>query len=180
MSKEYRLQLRPSEPTDAENISNLRNSGDWRFLHDAKLYSITETRKWLENMGLTSRRFIIELTDGHVCDFIGVVRIDHIDHLNRNCYVGMDIHPKFRGNGYSQVAYKLLIDYLFRDLNYNVLYLEVLETNTRAIHVYEKLGFVKTGSFPFKVFRDGKYVNSLIYTLHNSVWSAKRNSLKGN
>jgi len=174
MSKEPILQLRPAEPSDAENISNLRNSGDWKFLHDAKLYSVTETKKWLENMGLTSRRFIVELTDGKVTKFAGVVRIDHIDHLNRHCYIGMDIHPKWRGFGYSQLAYKILLDYLFRDLNFNVLYLEVLETNTRAIHVYEKLGFMKTGSFPFKVFRDGNYINSLIYTLHNSIWNAKR------
>lgn len=171
-----KFKIRPAEPNDASKISEMRIEGDFWYLHDPNVYSESTTRKWLENLGLTSKRFIIELIDGKLKSFVGVIRVDHIDYLNRNCYIGMDIHPDHRGQGYSAQLYEMILDYLFRALNMNVIYLEVLATNTRAIHIYKKLGFIKTGSFPFKILRDSKYINSLIYSLPHSIWKAKRNN----
>jgi RimJ/RimL family protein N-acetyltransferase len=42
-----------------------------------------------------------------------------------------------------------------------VLVLSVFATNKRAIHVYEKVGFVQTGRVPKKHFREGKYVDEI-------------------
>jgi ribosomal protein S18 acetylase RimI-like enzyme len=42
-----------------------------------------------------------------------------------------------------------------------VLVLSVFATNKRAIHVYEKVGFVQTGRVPKKHFREGKYIDEV-------------------
>ena len=43
-----------------------------------------------------------------------------------------------------------------------VLKLSAFKNNERAIHVYEKVGFVQTGRIPKKFFREGKYVDEMI------------------
>ena len=42
-----------------------------------------------------------------------------------------------------------------------VLVLSVFATNKRAIHVYEKVGFVQTGRVPKKHFKEGKYIDEI-------------------
>ena len=41
--------------------------------------------------------------------------------------------------------------------------LEVRETQSRAIHVYEQAGFIKSGVNPKSVFRNGKYISGFYY-----------------
>ena len=45
-----------------------------------------------------------------------------------------------------------------------VLTLTAFATNKRAIHVYEKVGFVQTGAIPKKHFKEGKYIDEIILT----------------
>jgi RimJ/RimL family protein N-acetyltransferase len=42
-----------------------------------------------------------------------------------------------------------------------LLVLSVYATNNRAIHVYEKVGFVQTGGVPGKHLREGKYIDEV-------------------
>lgn len=46
-----------------------------------------------------------------------------------------------------------------------VLTLSVFESNKRAIHVYESIGFVQTGRTSRKFLREGEYVDEVIMTL---------------
>lgn len=45
-----------------------------------------------------------------------------------------------------------------------VLTLSAFASNKRAIHVYEKIGFVQTGLIPKKHFKEGKYIDEVIMT----------------
>jgi len=51
-----------------------------------------------------------------------------------------------------------------RKIGLKVLTLSVFATNKRAIHVYEKVGFVQTGKIPKKHFKKGKYIDEIIMT----------------
>jgi RimJ/RimL family protein N-acetyltransferase len=46
-----------------------------------------------------------------------------------------------------------------------VLTLSVFESDKRAIHVYESIGFVQTGRVQRKFLREGEYVDEVIMTL---------------
>lgn len=178
------FKVRPLEATEAAELSWPRNDGDWTQLHDPNMYSATHTQKWIENMPASSKRLIIRTHkeppivkyDGIWVwqpETVGIIRIDQIDQTNRTCFVGMDIHPKFRGKGISRPAYQWLFWYLFDNLNMNALYLEVLETNRIAVNLYRKVGFTEVGRWPERVYREGVYVDALLFSLLKKDYQAK-------
>jgi len=46
-----------------------------------------------------------------------------------------------------------------KDMGLKLLTLSVFESNDRARHVYEKVGFKETGRIPKELFKDGKYID---------------------
>lgn len=161
-----KLEIRPIEPYDASWLVNMRNEEEViSNLHDPIMYSIESTVQWIKNMPKGSMRWVAY---NDVCESginIGIIRIDHFDTLNRNCYIGMDICEGFRGQGLSREIYKIVLDKLFQVYNMETIYLEVLANNERAIHIYEKLGFCYCGGFPRKILRNSKYIDSYIMYL---------------
>jgi ribosomal protein S18 acetylase RimI-like enzyme len=78
--------------------------------------------------------------------------------------IGIAVREGFRDMGLGTRMMKTLIEH-GRAMGLKVLTLCVFSTNERAIHVYEKVGFVKTGSIPRKFFKQGKYVDETVMTM---------------
>lgn len=173
MSEE--IWIKPTELGDVSAIVALRNDPSTLLhLHDVNQYNQAHTDAWLRTLAPTSKRYSVfqwlnsPATPAEYGDFVGLVRIDRIDSVNRNCAVGLDIVPEHRGKGHSARIYRWLLDYLFRQLNMHMVYLEVLESNDRAIHVYERLGFRIDGRLRERIFRNGTYENSILMSLLRS------------
>lgn len=77
--------------------------------------------------------------------------------------IGVVIKSGFRGLGIGTEIMKTLVEQA-TPLGLKVLMLHVFATNNRAVHVYEKVGFVQTGMIPKKHFRYGKYIDEVIMT----------------
>ncbi|MEM3623212.1 MAG: GNAT family N-acetyltransferase [Candidatus Bathyarchaeia archaeon] len=77
--------------------------------------------------------------------------------------LGIIIKNGFRNIGVGTEMMKTLIEQAYK-MGLKVLTLTVFATNRRAIHVYEKVGFVQTGIIPRKHFKDGKYIDEIIMT----------------
>lgn len=58
-------------------------------------------------------------------------------------YLGMGLLPQYRENGVGQRMLTKIIE-LSKQYGFNSIELDVLKSNTRAIHVYERLGFHET------------------------------------
>jgi len=74
--------------------------------------------------------------------------------------VGISVAKPFRGQGIGQKLLEILMDKA-RKRGYKILVLNVFANNERAIHIYEKLGFKKTGVLPKAVLYKGKYVDEI-------------------
>lgn len=92
---------------------------------------------------------------------IGTRRSGHDSHVGG---IGIAIRDGYRNVGIGTQMMKTLIEQA-RGMNLKVLTLTAFESNERAIHVYEKVGFVRTGRIPRKFLRDGKYLDEVIMTL---------------
>ncbi|EAF2384571.1 spermidine N1-acetyltransferase [Listeria monocytogenes] len=154
------LKLRPLEREDLKFVHRLNN--------DAKIMSYWfeepyETFVELQELydkhihDQSERRFILEL-DGQM---VGLVELMEIDYIHRRAEFQIIIDPKFQGHGYAVSATKLAMKYAFHVLNLHKLYLVVDKVNEKAIHVYEKVGFIREGELIDEFFVDGTYHDAI-------------------
>ncbi|EQB99193.1 spermidine N1-acetyltransferase [Photorhabdus temperata subsp. temperata M1021] len=84
------------------------------------------------------RRFIIASSDAKV----GLVELVEIDYIHRRAEFQIIIDPAYQGQGHATKAAELAMEYAFSVLNLYKLYLIVDKENSKAIHIYSKLGFL--------------------------------------
>lgn len=81
-------------------------------------------------------------------------RMSHVGGL------GISVSQGYRGMGLGYEMMKILIEES-REEGLEVLVLDVFATNTRAIHLYEKMGFRRTGMIPKGIKRNGERIDLL-------------------
>ena len=93
----------------------------------------------------------------------------------RNMYsIGITIGSRYWNRGYGQDSIKLLLTYLFDELNAIRVELEVIKTNIRAITCYKKCGFIEEGIRRSKCYLNGEYVDTIIMGIIKKDFEIKR------
>src|SRR5690625_5138626 len=108
-----------------------------------------------------TRQFILH----NGTESIGFIALYSINFIHRKAEFAIIIDPKQQGKGYAKTATSLAIDYAFRTLNLNKLYLYVDKDNERAIHVYKQLGFKTEALLQDEYFVDGSYRSAAYMSL---------------
>jgi RimJ/RimL family protein N-acetyltransferase len=113
------------------------------------------------------RLYLKILSDGTPIGFViigGIGGEDQVIELGR-----IIIDEPYRGTG--QEALRVIIDYIFTELDAHKICLDTLDHNQRGQHIYEKLGFVREGKI-----REGFLMNNtrhdmVLYGLLRREWS---------
>lgn len=152
----HSLRLRPLEREDLRFVHELDNNETvmhyWfeepyeAFVELCDLYD-----KHIHDQ--SERRFVLEC--GH--EPVGLVELVEINHIHRRAEFQIIIAPAHQGKGYATTATALAMDYAFTVLNLYKLILIVDCENSRAVHVYKKLGFKEEGIMRNEFFVDGEY-----------------------
>jgi RimJ/RimL family protein N-acetyltransferase len=102
---------------------------------------------------------------------VGNLGLMDIDWKNRLAEVGIFIGEKrYWNQGYGHDAMVLMLRHAFLNLGLNRIFLRVFETNPRAVHSYEKAGFVHEGRMRQAKYQDGKFVDVLLMSVLHSEW----------
>ncbi len=110
---------------------------------------------------------------------IGNSGFHKIDWRNRSAEVGIFIGNKnYWNQGYGSEAMQLILQFGFNRLNLNRIYLQVFETNPRAIRAYEKCGFIHEGRLRQDIYLDGQYIDVLIMSVLQDEWKSKTETRK--
>lgn len=144
-----KIALRALEPEDLDFLYALENDpGIWEVSGTLTPYSKKVLRDYLE----TAHRDIYEVKQlrlaicAHEKSPIGLVDLYDFDPRHQRAGLGIVIsEPANRDRGYGEEAIRLLMGYAFRVLGLHQLYASVGENNRRSQHLFEKLGFVKSG-----------------------------------
>ncbi len=89
---------------------------------------------------------------------IGHAGLLHVDRDHRNGEFDLFIgDAASRGKGYGSEATRLVLEYAFRRIGLESVFLQVLEFNTAGIRVYEKAGFRQAGRLRNHWFVDGRF-----------------------
>jgi len=154
----------------------------WEDLDDLQelINSLVEERAEITRTEKASREEEIDWLSGALCrlekdqTFYLVAEVDgHVvanSEINRRGgsekhvgSIGIAIKNGFRDNGIGTEMMNALVKQA-QKMGLKVLTLTCFATNKRAMHVYEKVGFVQTGQIPKKHLREGKYVDEIIMT----------------
>ena len=138
--------------------------------------SLRDEEQWFDQMAQrdqAEKPMAIEARDGEGWKLIGNCGVFNIEWTNRSAELGIAVGEKSVWNqGYGTETMKLLLEHGFETLNLNRIYLRVYSTNPRAIHAYEKAGFVLEGTLREAVYRHGQYANVHIMSVLRSEWKS--------
>ena len=105
--------------------------------------------------------------------FIGSSAIVNLNMFAHHAEIGINLaNPDYRGKGYGGEVMRLTMRYGFEQFDLNRIYLRVMGFNTRAIRLYEKLGFVQESRGREMFFHDGKYFDQFIMGMLRGEWEA--------
>lgn len=119
--------------------------------------TLHEEEKWFESLTAVSDtyRFAIETLEDH--KFIGGCSIIGVDWKNSVATIGIFIGSKdHRSKGYGTDAMKVLLNFIFMQMDINKVRLIVYSYNIAAIKCYERCGFRVEGVLRQEIYKDGK------------------------
>ncbi len=165
-----RIRFRHAEKTDLPAFVTWLNDPEVRAGMAMHLpWSLIEEEAWFETMikhPPDERILCIEARLGDGWLLIGSCAFVNIDWRSRASEFGIMIGEKAYWNqGYGTEAVSLLLRHGFDTLNLNRIFLRVFSNNPRAIHCYEKAGFVHEGRQRQGEFQGGQYVDVLLMSV---------------
>jgi RimJ/RimL family protein N-acetyltransferase len=105
---------------------------------------------------------------------LGFVRIEGIEWTHGTCSLKLAIGDQAeRGKGYGSDALGLILRFAFRELNLRRVSLDSFEYNQRAIHSYEKAGFIHEGRRREFLFREGRRWDLIFMGILREEWLNK-------
>ncbi|EOR27639.1 acetyltransferase, ribosomal protein N-acetylase [Clostridium sartagoforme AAU1] len=164
------VKLRAYKEEDIEKATVYINDEEVKKLMDSAIpFPMT---KWQEEEWVRSRKANTDFTydfaieDLKTGKYIGGCSINECDVKNRTCVVGIMIGDKeYWGKGYGSDALKVLIKFIFEEVNMNKIKLNVFSFNNRAIACYKKVGFKEEGILKKEIYRNGRYYDEIIMAM---------------
>jgi len=144
---------------DVPFLNEIRNECAELYLHDSRKFSLEDTYNWFSN--LNPDYYIIMYNNNR----IGYFRLSNYSIVNKNIYLGADLHKEWRGKGLAYEAYCKFIPFIFKTYDLNKITLEVLSNNSVAKNLYKKLGFKSEGIKRQEIYKNGIYIDSEIMSM---------------
>ncbi len=164
-----RLLLRRITPEDVNEVYALRSNAETMKYIPRPL--VTTTEEALEHIKMIQGK--IENNEGinwaitlkGNTKLIGIIGHYRMRWEHFRSEIGYMLLPEYHGEGIITEAIKLMIDYGFNKMNMHSLEGIIDPSNTASARVLEKNGFVKEAHFIENEFFDGKFLDSVIYSL---------------
>lgn len=158
-----KISIRKFEEFDIANkVKWINDSANNQYLHYDLPLEYDKTYQWFINNKDNENRcdMVIEVDDVPV-GLIGLLSID-AKASKAEFYIALGEH-QYKGRGIAKSASKLMLQYAFKELSLNKVYLFTEVDNTSAQHLFESLGFKKEGRLSQDVMRQGRYYDRYVY-----------------
>ncbi len=166
--------LRALEPSDLDFLYQMENDESvWEVSNTSTPYSQFILKQYLENshkdiFEVKQLRLVICTSENQKA--IGCIDLFDFEPKHHRVGVGILISSeKDKQKGYASEALQLLTNYAFTNLNVHQVYANIPEDNLPSIKLFEKLGFLKSGTKLDWSYSKGSFKNELHYQLINNV-----------
>jgi ribosomal protein S18 acetylase RimI-like enzyme len=170
--------VRTATLDDVEAISiihvNAWNKAYRDVMPEAFLNSITVKDRmsmWTKALSVPGKGiYVVSEHNGEVQGFavLGPARDDDISNTNAGELVALNVNPEAWSCGVGSALLNHVIEFSHNE-KWKSLYLWVIESNSRAIHLYERFGFEREGMIKIETLHSGspitehRYVKNLYY-----------------
>ena len=115
-----------------------------KISHNPQTFTYEEELNWI-NINLENNALIFSMIEKKTDEFIGNIEIMHIDD-NKIGEIGICITATKQNQHYGTEAMQAIMKYGYEEIGLKGIELNVYKTNPRAIHCYEKVGFIQDGT----------------------------------
>ena len=158
--------LRNARPEDAEDlIKYLKITSDETpyLIREPEEITMTDTKeRQLIRAKIDADRelMLVAFLDGKHVGNCSLMSIAPYKRYKHRCEVAIALYKEYCGCGIGKAMLQIVLD-VAKKVGYEQAELEVVAENKDAIHLYEKLGFEKHGTFPDSMkFADGSYMDA--------------------
>ncbi|MEK4628746.1 GNAT family protein [Solibacillus sp. FSL R7-0682] len=165
-----RIFLRPLCELDATIILESTMDQEIRYMTGTKsIFSLDQIIKHIEHINNDESRYDFAICLKESDEMIGELSILDIDEDNKKAGFRISMAAiSLTGKGDGTEAIKIVLQFVFEQLQLNRLQLEVFSHNTRGIRAYEKIGFVKEGVLRQSLYIDNTYSDEIIMAILKS------------
>ncbi|HBT40371.1 MAG: GCN5-related N-acetyltransferase [Thermotoga sp. 50_1627] len=172
-----RIILRPVELSDIDRLLNINDEEVRQYLLSVFPLNKIREEEWVKNLYTGQRDIVFAIAMAETNQLVGTTGLHSIDWVNRCAEFGIAVTDKsYWNSGLGTQATQLTLRYAFEYLNMNRVQLRVYEYNHRAIHVYEKCGFVREGILRKARYLKGEYYDVIVMGILAKEYFSKRSS----
>lgn len=168
--------LRAVEKEDLPILRDWRNDTNFRRnFREVKELGLYNQEKWFEKVNNSPNDFMFVIVDLKTNEPIGACGLLYVNWVIRSgdfsFYIGKD-NLYIDEQGIAKDAAQVLIDYGFKNLNLNKIWMELYEFDLKKIEFFTKLfQFKQDGVLRDNCFEDGRYWDSIIISLLKRAYS---------
>jgi hypothetical protein len=171
--------LRAVESTDLQLLRDWRNIPDFRInFREHRLLNLENQKIWFDRLSNSHTDFMFVILDKINLEPIGACGLLYTNWIIRSSdfsfYIGKD--NLYIDKKLAKDAAKILIDFGFKDLNLNKIWMELYEFDKKKIDFFQKLlNFKVEGKLRSNAFANGKYWDSYIISMLKSEYQLLKN-----
>ena len=158
--------FRNARPEDAEDLIQYLKitSAETPYLvREPEEITITKTKEEQfirDKIDAERELMLVAFMDGKHIGNCSLMSIAPYKRYSHRCDIAIALYKEYCGFGIGKAMLQIVLD-LAKKVGYEQAELEVMTENKDAIHLYEKLGFEKHGTFPENMkFADGSYMDA--------------------
>ena len=102
---------------------------------------------------------------------VGLVSLLDIDWVNRKAMLEIVVDKSKWRKGLATEAIRLVLDYAFKALGLNKVWLGLYEDNDTALKLYIKVGFLVEATLKQDLYREGKFMKRILMGVVRSEWN---------
>jgi RimJ/RimL family protein N-acetyltransferase len=131
-------------------------------------------RDWYGSRNGQADRLDLAVTDKSTGQCVGEVVLNNWNPASNSCSFRILLGPAGRDRGFGSESTRLIVGHGFEQLGLHRIWLDVLNFNPRARHVYEKIGFVVDGVQRHDVRWDGEWIDATLMSILAPEWQHHR------
>lgn len=162
----YDLFLKKADKNDLKILFDLKNEVQF-FHHRVAFLNETDQLNWFENIDkdVYQPKNLILIGANPDCtnENLGVLFFTNINYIHGTADLGCDIFPNFRNKGFGTRLMSSGLQFCKDILRLRKINAEVLEFNLPSQKMLIKNGFVQEGVKKEQVFKNGNFVDSIIW-----------------